>query len=43
MLAFFDGMSHSELAAHMKQPLGTVKTWVRRALIQLKGCLGAAA
>ncbi len=43
MLAFFDGMSHSELAEHMKQPLGTVKTWVRRALIQLKGCLGAAA
>jgi RNA polymerase sigma-70 factor (ECF subfamily) len=39
MLAFFDGLSHSELAAHMRQPLGTVKTWVRRGLERLKGCL----
>jgi RNA polymerase sigma-70 factor (ECF subfamily) len=40
MLAFFNGLSHSELASHMKQPLGTVKTWVRRGLERLKGCLG---
>lgn len=40
MLAFFHGLSHSELASHMKQPLGTVKTWVRRGLERLKGCLG---
>jgi RNA polymerase sigma-70 factor (ECF subfamily) len=39
MLAFFDGLSHSELAAHLRQPLGTVKTWVRRGLMQLKECL----
>jgi RNA polymerase sigma-70 factor (ECF subfamily) len=43
MLAFFNGLSHSELASHMKQPLGTVKTWVRRGLERLKGCLGGAA
>lgn len=43
MLAFFHGLSHSELASHMKQPLGTVKTWVRRGLERLRGCLGAAA
>jgi RNA polymerase sigma-70 factor (ECF subfamily) len=42
MLAFFHGLSHSELADHMKQPLGTVKTWVRRGLERLKGCLSAA-
>lgn len=42
MLAFFHGMSHSELASHMKQPLGTVKTWVRRGLERLKGCLSSA-
>ena len=42
MLAFFHGMSHSELAGHMKQPLGTVKTWVRRGLERLKGCLSGA-
>jgi len=41
MLAFFNGLSHSELANHMKQPLGTVKTWVRRGLERLKGCLSA--
>jgi RNA polymerase sigma-70 factor, ECF subfamily len=38
-LAFFDGLSHSELASHMRQPLGTVKTWVRRGLERLKSCL----
>jgi RNA polymerase sigma-70 factor (ECF subfamily) len=42
VLAFFHGLSHSELASHMKQPLGTVKTWVRRGLERLKGCLSAA-
>ena len=39
MLAFFQGLSHSELAAHLRQPLGTVKTWVRRGLSRLKVCL----
>ena len=42
MLAFFEGLSHAELALHMHQPLGTVKTWVRRGLERLKGCLGPA-
>ena len=41
-LAFFDGLSHAEVAAHMRQPMGTVKSWVRRALISLKGCLESA-
>jgi len=38
-LAFFDGLSHSELARHLREPLGTVKTWVRRGLLRLKDCL----
>ena len=38
-LAFFDGLSHTEVAAHLRQPLGTVKSWVRRALLSLKECL----
>jgi RNA polymerase sigma-70 factor (ECF subfamily) len=41
-LAFYDGLTHAELATHMRQPLGTVKTWVRRGLARLKACLEAA-
>jgi RNA polymerase sigma-70 factor (ECF subfamily) len=42
-LAFFDGLSHAEIAAHLHQPLGTVKSWVRRALFSLRQCLERAA
>jgi RNA polymerase sigma-70 factor, ECF subfamily len=38
-LAFFQGLSHSELARHLGQPLGTVKSWVRRGLERLRDCL----
>ena len=41
-LAFFDGLSHAEVASNMRQPLGTVKSWVRRALLSLKTCLDSA-
>jgi RNA polymerase sigma-70 factor (ECF subfamily) len=41
-LAFYQGLSHAELAAHLVQPLGTVKSWVRRALMALKDCLAQA-
>jgi len=41
-LAFFDGLSHAEVAASMREPLGTVKSWLRRALMALKNCLEAA-
>ncbi len=40
-LAFFDGLSHAEVAEQMRQPLGTVKSWVRRALLALRSCLDA--
>lgn len=38
-LAFFQGLSHAELAQAMRQPLGTVKSWVRRGLARLRQCL----
>lgn len=42
-LAFYDGLSHAEVAARMREPLGTVKSWVRRALATLRTCLERAA
>jgi len=38
-LAYMRDMSHNELAAQLKLPLGTVKTWIRRGLEQLRGCM----
>lgn len=38
-LAYFNGMTHEELAQYLDKPLGTVKSWVRRGLLRLKKCL----
>ncbi len=40
-LAFYDGLSHSELAEHLRVPLGTAKAWVRRGLERLRKCIEA--
>lgn len=37
--AFLDGASHDELARRLATPLGTVKSWIRRGLTQLRVCL----
>jgi RNA polymerase sigma-70 factor (ECF subfamily) len=42
-LAYYQGLSHAEVADHMGQPLGTVKSWVRRGMQALKSCLEQAA
>lgn len=38
--AFFEGLSYNEIAQNLDTPLGTIKSWVRRGLMKLKGCLG---
>ena len=40
-LAYYQGLSHTEVAAQMGAPLGSVKAWIRRGLEKLKGCLAA--
>ena len=37
--AFLDGASYPELAEREGVPLGTMKSWIRRGLMRLKGCL----
>jgi RNA polymerase sigma-70 factor, ECF subfamily len=40
-LAYYQGLSHSEVAEQMGAPLGSVKAWIRRGLEKLKTCLAA--
>jgi len=42
-LAYFEGLSQTEIAERMGQPLGTVKTWMRRAIQQMRAALGEGA
>ncbi len=42
LLAFVDGLSHSEVAERLKMPIGTVKSWIRRSLQSLRLCLEGA-
>jgi len=37
--AFLDGTTYEELATRMQVPLGTMKSWIRRALLKLRACL----
>ncbi len=38
-LAFFEGMTHGEIAQTLHEPLGTVKSWIRTGLLRLRGSL----
>jgi RNA polymerase sigma-70 factor (ECF subfamily) len=38
-MAYLHELSHSDVAAQLDAPLGTVKTWIRRGLERLRACL----
>ncbi len=40
LMAYYYGYTHDEISQRLATPAGTVKSWIRRGLIQLKGCLG---
>lgn len=42
VLAFYEGLTHPEIAQHMGKPIGSVKSWVRRGLSGLKSRIAAA-
>lgn len=39
-LALFSTLTHTEIAARLAQPVGTIKTWIRRGLLELRDRLG---
>jgi RNA polymerase sigma-70 factor (ECF subfamily) len=41
LFAYYDGWSREQLAAKFDKPVNTVKTWLRRALLEIRECLGS--
>jgi RNA polymerase sigma-70 factor (ECF subfamily) len=42
LLAYYNGWSREQLAEKFNTPLNTVKTWLRRSMIEIRECLGLA-
>ena len=41
LLAYYNGLSRDQLAAKFEKPVNTIKTWLRRSLIEIRECLGS--
>jgi RNA polymerase sigma-70 factor (ECF subfamily) len=41
LLAYYNGFSREQLAAKFDKPANTIKTWLRRSLIEIRACLGS--
>jgi RNA polymerase sigma-70 factor, ECF subfamily len=41
LLAYYDGWSRDQLAVRFDAPPNTIKTWLRRSLVQIRECLGS--
>ena len=39
VLAYTHGLSHGEVAARLRVPLGTAKSWIRRAFLEVRECM----
>jgi len=41
LLAYYNGLSRDQLAVKFDKPVNTIKTWLRRSLIEIRNCLGS--
>ncbi len=41
LLAYYNGLSREQLAKQFGKPVNSIKTWLRRSLIEIRACLGA--
>jgi RNA polymerase sigma-70 factor (ECF subfamily) len=41
LLAYYSGWTREQLAAQFDMPVNTIKTWLRRSLLEIRECLGS--